>query len=985
MSAVLDPSPTPTLTFLFTDLEGSTRLWQQFPEAMKEALARHDEVLRAAVMGAGGQVVKTTGDGIHAVFRSVREAVEACVQAQLGLLAESWGEVGSIKVRMGLHAGEAQQRGGDYYGTAVNRAARLMSAGHGGQVLLSGAAARLLTEPLPAGVSLHDLGEHRLKDLLRPVHVYQLQHPDLPADFPPIVSLNQLPNNLPAQATVFVGRQHELTDINSLLTAERVRLLTLTGPGGTGKTRLALQSVADLSDSFRDGAYFIDLAPVRDPGAVPALIARTIGLSERSNGALLDELKGQLREKRMLLLLDNFEQVTPAAVQVAELLQHCPRLKLLATSREALRVRGEHLYPVPPLGLPKLNGRRAAPAELARAEAVQLFVERARAVKPGFELTEENAGAIAELCLRLDGLPLAIELAAARIRLFSPQALQQRLSSRLTLLRGGARDLPERQQTLRGTIEWSHELLSEPEKRLFAVVSVFSGCTFEAVEAVAAGIDPLMYDGLDSVEGLSSLVDKSLVRLVESADDGEPRLRMLETIREYAGERLEAEPALQQAARAAHAAYFADFAGRQRQRLVGRERETALTEMTADVENLQSAWRYWARAGDLAQLQRMVDGLWMLYDGRGWYQATVTLTGDLLQALAGAPESPEPARQEIMLQTSLARALLALKGYTPEVEAAYKRALELSDGLGEIPQQFPVLRGLSSYYIYRVEFEKAAAIGQRILQLAESANDDHMRLHAYVVLGAATGFNVGLRQGLEYLEKGVALCYTETQRAQPYQLGPHPGVVCHTASAAMRWWLGDEARARTLAGRAMEMAERLNHPYTMIYTLFHKGVLHLWWQELEKALELAQRLLEVAAAHEYTLWASLATTLAGAAESALGRHEQGLERGVALYRGHVSPPIFWPDITMMRATAYERAGRTAEALSLLRELLGDYEAGLDLRRSPDMAVTLANLLTPESPGLAADYFRQALESGQAMGHRVVAREAERGLARLGPG
>ena len=488
----LAQSTATTWTFLFTDLEGSTRLWQQYPEAMKTVLARHDELVQAAVEAANGQIVKSTGDGCHAVFAAAEDSLAACITAQQGLLSESWPETGPLRVRMGLHLGEAQQRGGDFYGTAVNRAARLMSAAHGGQILLSAAVAGKVADHLPQGVTLRDLGQHRLKDLQRPDHIYQLVHPQLPDDFPPISSLNLLPNNLPSQPTLFVGRQEALREINELLRGQGVRLLTLIGPGGTGKTRLGLQAAADLSEQFIDGIYFIDLAPVRDPSLVPAAIARTIGLHESSNGSMLDELKEQLREKRMLLLLDNFEQVTAAAVQVADLLQHCPHLTFLVTSREALHVRGEYRYPVPPLGLPEVNGHRRTLHELAQYEAVQLFVERAQAVKPQFELKAENAAAVAEICRRLDGLPLAIELAAARIRLFSPEALRQRLSNRFKLLRGGARDLPARQQTLRDTIDWSYDLLADDEKTLFAVVSIFLGFTFGAVEAVISRIEPLV-------------------------------------------------------------------------------------------------------------------------------------------------------------------------------------------------------------------------------------------------------------------------------------------------------------------------------------------------------------------------------------------------------------------------------------------------------------------------------------------------------------
>ncbi|MGA9577878.1 MAG: AAA family ATPase [Terrimicrobiaceae bacterium] len=321
-----------------------------------------------------------------------------------------------------------------------------------------------------------------------------------------------------------------------LLMRENVRLVTLTGPGGTGKTRLALQAAADLIDRFEDGVFFVDLAPIREPESVLAAIARTVGLRETSDRPLLDKLNEELRDRMMLLLLDNFEQVTAAAPQVGELLRDCRQLKLLVTSREVLRVRGEHVFPVPRLALPKADLKQPSIEQLTHCEAIRLFIERAQAVKPDFELTNETASAVAEICLRLDGLPLAIELATARISLFSPQALLERLGSRLKLLRGGARDLPVRQQTLRDTIDWSYELLDSGEQRLFALLSVFRGCTFAAVEVVASGMKRLDETGVDILDGLTSLVDKSLIRRADQGT-GEPRLLMLETIREYAAER----------------------------------------------------------------------------------------------------------------------------------------------------------------------------------------------------------------------------------------------------------------------------------------------------------------------------------------------------------------------------------------------------------------------------------------------------------------
>jgi predicted ATPase/class 3 adenylate cyclase len=970
-------------TFLFTDLEGSTQLWQQHPEAMKDALARHDALLRSAVVDCSGQVVKTTGDGLHAVFASGLDGLKACLTAQFSLQDEPWGETGPLKVRMGLHFGEAQQRGGDYYGTAVNRAARLMAAAHGGQVLLSASMASIVADQLPAEVTLRDLGEHRLRDLERAEHVFALAHPRLQADFPPINSLNRQPNNLPTQPTALVGREEELADIEERLNADVVRLLTLTGPGGTGKTRLALQSAADVIDRFPDGAYFVDLAPIREPESVFTAIARTIGLSETGDGTLIEELKKQLRDQRKLLILDNFEQIMGAAVLIAELLQDCPKLKLLVTSREALRVRGENLYPVPPLAVPRADQQTIE--QIAQYAAVRLFVDRAHAVRPDFALTEENAEAITEICIRLDGLPLAIELAAARVRLFSPQALHERLGSRLKFLRGGARDLPQRQQTLRDTIEWSYELLDEGEQRLFELLSVFLGCTFEAVEMVASEIEDLAETIPDAFDGLASLVDKSLIRQIEETA-GEPRLRMLGTIREYAAGRLEDDLALSAAAHQAHAGYYAAFARDRWPLLTGRGREQALGEMAADSENLEIAWHYWAEKGDLAQLNKMVDSLWQLYDARGWYLATVTLSRDLLDVLSATPSTPERAEQEVMLQTSLARTLLAIKGYTPEVEQAYTRALALCEGSGDVPQLFPVLRGLGSYYTYRAEFAKSAEMAKRILELADVQDDDDMRIHGYLVLGASTGFLSGPTQGLEFLKKGIALFDPARVSSGRFRLGNHPAVACHTSLAIFLWMLGYPDSAVKEAEEAMALARRLNHPFTLAYAAFHTGILYMWQREMAITADRALAMMEIAKEHDFQVWQAIATILHGAAQTGTGQPEEGLaeiERGLALYQDHVTPPVFWPMLVGIRARALAAAGKPAAGLSLLKEELAG-QGRVD-PTAPEAGLLVGDLLLAISPANAAaakGMYQQALGLAVDANMRMLELQAMTRLCRL---
>ena len=458
-------APSGGLAFLFTDIEGSTRLWERQPDAMKEALARHDAILRTAIEASAGSVVKTTGDGMMAVFPTAEDGVLASVTAQRDLAAEAWTETGPLRVRMALHAGEAERRGDDFFGPTINRTARIMSSGHGGQVLLSSAAAALAAGRLPHGASLRDLGEYRLKDLGRPERVFQLVHPDLQATFPPLTTLDQGAAGLPIRAAPFVGRRAELADVDRRLEDPAIRLLTLTGPGGTGKTSLGIRAASDQASRFRDGVAFVDLSAARDTDAVLIALGRALGVGETLDRPLRDELIERLRGSQMLLVLDNFEQVTAAAGVTTELLDGCSEIKLLVTSREPLHVRAEHVYPVPPLGLPPAGRAKVTAAQLSPYESVELFVDRARAVRPDFELDDDNAGAIAEICRRLDGLPLAIELAAARLRLFSPEALLDRLGRRLELLRSATRELPERQQTLRATIEWSYQLLEPGEQR----------------------------------------------------------------------------------------------------------------------------------------------------------------------------------------------------------------------------------------------------------------------------------------------------------------------------------------------------------------------------------------------------------------------------------------------------------------------------------------------------------------------------------------
>ncbi|TAH52462.1 MAG: adenylate/guanylate cyclase domain-containing protein [Chloroflexota bacterium] len=602
--------PSGTVTFLFTDIEGSTKLWQQFPDAMPAALARHHEILNSTIQAHNGYVFQIIGDAFCAAFATAFDGLDAALDAQRALRDEGWGETSAIRVRMALHTGTAEVRAGEFTsgeyvsGITLSRAARLLSAGHGGQILLSSPAAELVREQLPQNTALLDMGAQRLKDLVQPQQIFQILAPDLPQDFPALKTLDALPNNLPIHLTSFVGREKEIAQIVDLLTADSrpqtaenessvrrsssvVRLLTLTGAGGSGKTRLSLQVAAEVIEEFEKGAWFVELAPIADASLVPNAVMSAFELREEAARAPLDALTDFLRAKKLLLILDNCEHLIEACAQLAHhLLTHCPHLKILATSREALGVAGEVTYSVPPLGIPDDRRQTADDEYTARVtqyDAVKLFIERAVTVQPNFSVTNANAPAVAQICFRLDGIPLAIELAAARIKLFSPEQIAARLDDRLRLLTGGSRTAMPRQQTLRAAIEWSYGLLSERERVLFRRLTVFvGGWTFEAAEAVCAGEG---LDVLDILELMSHLVDKSLV--TTEAREEETRYRMLETIREYALEKLN-EAGEDEIVRDRHLQFFLKIANNSEHHLRGSDPIEWLEQVEAEYDNLRA-------------------------------------------------------------------------------------------------------------------------------------------------------------------------------------------------------------------------------------------------------------------------------------------------------------------------------------------------------------------------------------------------------------
>src|SRR5919106_6134891 len=583
--------PTGTVTFLFTDIEGSTRLLDALGDRYPAVLETHQAILREAFAARGGIDVSTEGDSFFVVFRSAPQAVAAAVEAQRAIAAHRWPEDATVRVRMGMHTGEGTLGGDNYVGVDLHRAARIASAGHGGQIVLSNATRALVEPAAPEGVTFRDLGEHRLRDLPSPERLAQAVAEGLPAEFPALRSMDARPNNLPVQLTTFVGRRRELDSVKAAV--RDARLLTLTGPGGTGKTRLALKAAGELLPELEDGVFFVPLAAITEPPLVMPAVAHALGLPEATPGNPTDAVIDHLRDKELLLVTDNFEQVLDAAPEIGQLLTATERIRVLTTSREPLGLSGEREFPVPPLGLPDPSHLPSL-AGLSQFEAVGLFVERANAVPPEFQETNENAPAVAEICARLDGLPLAIELAAARVKILSPEAMLTRLERSLTFLSGGSRHLPQRQRTLRDAIAWSYDLLEERERRFFARLAVFvGGLSLEAVDAVC---DPGGELDLDALEGVASLTNKSLLRQMATGPE-EPRFFMLETIREFAGERLDEQPDAEEIGRR-HAGFFLDRAERAEPELTGADQARWLDALEADHDNLRAAIA-WAAEHDL--------------------------------------------------------------------------------------------------------------------------------------------------------------------------------------------------------------------------------------------------------------------------------------------------------------------------------------------------------------------------------------------------
>lgn len=706
--------PTGTVALLFTDIEGSTKLAQENTDAWESLRGRHHAILRSAIESHNGYIFQIIGDAFCATFHTAGDALLVAIQSQTDLYREKW-RAAPVKVRMGIHTGKAEiQEDGQYQGyLAMSRIQRLMSAGHGGQVLISLATQELIRDELPDGISLRDMGEKRLKDLIRPEHIFQLVVPGLPNDFPPLKTLETHSNNLPIQATPYMAREHETDTVRRKLLNPDIHLLTLTGPGGIGKTRLGLQVAAEMLDDFADGVFFVPLASVNDSALVVSTIAQVLNVREAGGISLMEMLQNHLSKKHLLLFLDNFEQVISAAPFVSHLLAVAPNLKVLVTSREILHIYGEHNYPVSALTVPDPKHLPSL-ERLTQFEAVRLFIQRAQAVKSDFEVTNINAPAVAEICHRLDGLPLAIELAAARVRLLSPENLLSRLESRLRLLTGGARDLPGRQQTLRGTIAWSYDLLNADEKTLFQRLAVFAGgFTLEAAEAVCNADNNLLFEIVDGVEALT---DKSLLKREEGGD--EPRFFMLETIREYAVEIFSKDDEAGTLHRI-HFDYFLKFAKQARSFLEKSEQGIWLDRLESDHDDLRAAI-LWAKENRLTmQSAQLADALSLFWLMRGYLTEGRARIAEIL------------SQRDDLIDKELYARLLNQAGLLARYQGDYKSAaafisesLEVSRKLGDRYAIANALANLGFVVLHQENFAQAHEHYLEVLTIYHELNQE---------------------------------------------------------------------------------------------------------------------------------------------------------------------------------------------------------------------------------------------------------------------
>ena len=928
--------PTGTVTFLFTDIEGSTRLWQQYPEPMKNALVRHHALLQQAIESAGGYVFQIVGDAFCAAFHTASEGVAAALAAQRTLTSEPWGETGSIRVRMALHTGTAdlhvgEHKSGEYVsGLTLSHTSRVLSVAYGGQILLSSATQELVRSDLASLVELRDLGLHRLRDLARAEHIYQVVAPDLPDAFPALKSLGVVPNNLPRQLTTFVGRERVIVEAKRTLA--ETHLLTLTGPGGSGKTRLSLEIAASLLDEYPDGVWLVELAPQSDPALVPQVLGTTLGVREEVGGRpLVTTLVDHLRQKRALLLFDNCEHLIDACARLADaLLRDCPEVKILSTSREGLGLTGEVTFRVPPLSLPA-SGPLPPLERLTEYEAIRLFVERAGAVTPDFTLTDTTAPAVVQICQRLDGIPLALELAAARVRTLSVQQITAHLDERFRLLTGGSRTALPRHQTLRGLIDWSYGLLSEAERGLLRRVSVFvGGWTLEAATAVCAGDGVDRYDVVDL---LGRLVDKSLC--LTDGQGSDPRYRLLETIRQYGVEKLTDTPE-GQAVRDRHRDFYLGFAEDAEPRLKGPEQVSWLKRLEMDHDNLRAALRWSLDRDDREPALRLGSALSLFWDTHGYVREGREWLDELL---ARARELPTSAVTPVS-RRALAKVLDAA-AYTrarwsefAKVIGFQAEALAVWRELGDKPGIAEALGRLGETTCNLGDRTHGKALVEESLALFRELSDTRGIAYALNNLADMVSADGDLASARSLFEESVPLFEAiEDRRGLAHALDNLGGLL--TAQ-------GDYGTAESLYSKSLRLAEELGDQHAVATALRSLGGVAHHRRDHEQARSFYEN--SVARFREMNDGFCLAKSLIG---YALTAHEEGDDeharalgdQGLALLREADAKGELAPRLNQLGAAALAHGDVPRAARFLLEGLA----LCADAHDEPGIVTSLENL------------------------------------------
>ncbi len=973
--------PSGNVTFLFTDIVGSTRLWEKDPAAMATALDRHERIIAEAAEANSGFRFKTVGDALYVAFSEGHDAIEASLQAQLELLAESWPVETPIRVRMGLHTGRAEERSGDYVGSTLNHCARLVEVGHGGQIVLSEATREVVGESPVEGTALLDLGAHRLRDLARPEHIYQLTHVGLPLEFPPLNSLDALPHNLPVRRSRFIGRQREIAHVQQL--QDGAALLTLTGAGGVGKTRLALMVAAAAVDEFEDGVWFVDFGPLTDPQLVPQRVAGALGLRDEPGRSLAETLIEYASRRNMLLLLDNCEHLVDACAELAQrMLESAPRLKILATSREPLAVSGEVTWRVPGLSVPNVRdlpeGGAGISSAALRYSGVRLFQDRAVAAAPGFRLDDENALAVVEICRRLDGMPLAIELASARVKVLSAQQILDRLDDQLQLLTDGPRGAVPRQQTLRALIDWSYETLSQREKSVLRRLSTFrGGWTVEAAEYVCSSANVARVEVLDQ---LTALVSKSLVKVIER--EGTARHALQETVQQYAWQQLveahEAEAALDR-----HLDWFLDLAERTEPELAVAKQAEWQARLELELDNLRTALR-WSMRGDGHEAEDRLsatvgvelgeptrDAAAPSPDGRR--EKALRLVGALhrfWERRGYLSEGREWSLRALSMPGSDAHTLRRAKALTGagmlawqqgdyfEAGSLSQEAFLIAEELGDHRRMAEALSNLATVAQHRGDYDAARSFHEQSLASWEVLGDKWGIAHALSSLGSHA-YDLGeYREAAEFYEEGLAL---------RNDLGDERGVATSlNALASIAYAEGDRTEARKLYGQSLEMVRNLGDRRNTAYVLNNMGRLALESGRTDDARELFEESLSLK--DELGDPRGLATTLLNLGELARAAGDE------AAGREHLRQSM------AIRRDLGDMVGIAESLEALAAQASSDDDFGRAVRlygASQCLRESLGAQATP--PARSASHDRQA-ELRDALGLEAYEREWQAGAA-----